>query len=316
MANALAPQRIEIKPLDNQLNHHPQFLPQTSFQCLLVGSVGAGKTTLLVNLFLNEAAFKGRFNRVIWASPTSKLDSKVRKYLMSPRAKIIMPNKERMKLLAESHYNDIGTQKDSDSSIFNVFRSIGSKTNKKTNGKSENDIALKIALKTIEQSKPRPLNDSDFTDDNTFGFFKELCQQQSDDIVKYGKENADSVCVILDDAVSNKRAFDNPVVLNAVLASRHYKITTIISGQAYHQINKTIRMNCYVKILYDMPNVDELMSVYEQNTCGFTKKEFMDIFYKIHRKNHSWVTINLLNERGFKLIQKFDKFIQSIEDVE
>ena len=287
----MEPNAIEIKPLDCQGSNDILFMPNNPFQMMVIGSIQAGKTTLLINLLLSKNGFNKRFNKVVWCSPTAKLDEKVVKYLCNPRDTIITPNVKLIKEIVKR-------------SKKHKHRTIGGA-----------DISELELMRYIDDTKARCLNDTDFVEDTSMTFFNSLMDTQMKVITEFGKGLADNVLVILDDCVGDRKTFTQPNVVNCVVKSRHYKITTMFLTQAYYAIPKTIRLNCGVKIVFNLPNEEELKDLYSENTCDMPKKEFIDIFRKIHLSEHQFVVTNHYNPRGRKLSQCFTKFISNISDV-
>ena len=294
---------IIINPLDSQVSHENSFIPQSSFQGMIIAPIGGGKTTLMVNLLLNNLAFKGKFNKIYWVSPTAHLDSKVREFLMKPSERIIIPNKKLMKLLITSSKKN--TKTGSMRIGVSGFNSIG-----------ECDQDIKTTCEFIETTQPRPLIESDFIkNDTSFGFFKDILKEQDATIKKYSKPLANNILVILDDSAAYKKAFLSESTINAVITSRHYKITTIIATQAYYMIPKSIRLNCALKVIFRISNIEEIKQIADENSCDFTRDDFMHIYNRIHETDHAFATINLLNKRGYKLADCFNRFIRSVNDI-
>lgn len=275
------PERIQIDALDSQVDHTPSFIPKSTHQSMIIGSIGAGKTTLLINMFLSPAGFKGRFNKIIWCSPTVFSDEKVRKYLCNPKQKIIVPNKDLIRELI--------------------------KQEKKSNCRiGSNEHTMDIAM-LLENSKPRCLNESDFTE--TIDFYIPLMESQRKVMERFGKQLADEVLVIIDDCASNRRVFNRDDILKACITARHYKITTYYLTQCYYNIPKSIRLQCASKILFNCPNVEELKDIYRENSADIDLNKFVQIFRKVHSKEHRFVGINLLNPFKQKLSDCFDQII-------
>lgn len=285
-------EQIYFHSFDSQVNKtEPHFIPKSSHQMLVNASIGGGKTTLILCLMLSKNGYYQRFNKILWCSPTARLDEKIQLVLRNPKNKIIVPNKKLIKAIIARNKNN-GKYRLGNGGAFGTE-----------------------VLRYVETTEARPFQDSDFTEDTTFSFITELINHQDSIIKTFGKDLADDILIVLDDSASNKKALMNPEVIKSVLTSRHFKISTIFVTQCYHNIPKPIRLNCHCKIIFDCPNVKELETIYSENTCGFSNKEFENIFRAVHRRDYCFVSINQLNPKGCKLAYNFEFYISSFEQL-
>lgn len=278
---------IYINKLDNQKQKEPSFIPQTSFQCMLIGSIGASKTTTLINLLKDPKAFAGRFNKIIIVSPTAHLDEKWKILYKYP---IIVPNKRLIKKLLEEERKK-------------------KRKGKVCIGHMPNDTYFDDEIYNIENTKIRPIKDTDFVNGVDLSFLPELLKQQDKIITKFGKDYVDHVLIICDDCVSDPKTFRDPNVLGACLRSRHYEISTIYVTQCYYLIPKSVRLNCGWKIVYGMYNETELKDLYSENTCDMNFKEFLIKFHKIIEIPYAFASINYYNNKGFRLANCLHEFV-------
>lgn len=277
---------IIISQLDSQVSDIPSIFPDSPFQCMIIGNIGAGKTTLLINLLLSRNGFYQKFNKIIYVSPTANLDHKVRSNLCVPEAKIIAPNKALISEIIKENSKKMRIG-------YRPFR----------------------PLKKIESAEPRCLNDGDFITENNFDFLDPLLNTQKAVISSFGENVADKILLIIDDCAGDIKTLKQNKVIDSVIKSRHFNLTTFFISQAYYNIPKTIRINCAVKILFNIPSEKELALIYSENTCDFIYRDFNDIFRKIMRNPHQVVSINLYNKYRQKLIQNLDHIVSNIEDV-
>lgn len=305
------PKPIFVKSVDSQANGGVHFIPEENFQMMVIGNISAGKTTLLINLLKSANGFYSRFNRIIWNSPTASLDAKIKKELCSKNASgLVVPNKPLMKEIVKRER--VAKKSMLLGKIKACFIGTPNGINQRdyTSKPIESpDELINDKLKIIEDSKPRCLIPKDFVEDTSFSFFNDILEHQSNVIKEYGKDLADNVLIILDDLAGNKRNFEKVEVLNSVVKSRHYKITTVFVTQAYYQIPKTIRLNCGVKVIFNITNEKELSSVYEENTCELSSRDFVQKFQDIHKLMYRFVVVNHYNPRGYKLIDSFESFV-------
>ena len=281
---------ILINKLDNQKQESITFIPKTSFQCLMVGSIGASKTTTLINLLKNPLALAGRFNKIIIVSPTAKLDDK---WKILYNHKIIVPNKELIKKLIKEQ-----TKQKKQHPLNSVSL-----------GHLPNDTVLNNEIISIDLTEPRALNDSDFIDEVDLSFLQSLLNSQAKIIKKFGKKYVDKILIVCDDCVSDRRTFRNPEVIKACLTSRHHEISTIYVSQAYHLVDKNIRLNCGFKIIYNIPNEIELKLIYTENTCDRNYQEFLIKFHEIVSKPYAFAVINYYNPPNYRLSNCFLEFM-------
>ena len=63
-----------MKAFDKQISDEPSLFPQSGCTAI-VGTIGKGKTTVMMNLLLLRG-WNRYFNRIVFVSPTAKLDEK------------------------------------------------------------------------------------------------------------------------------------------------------------------------------------------------------------------------------------------------
>lgn len=65
----------DLKAYDNQITFNSNPLPDRSVNILISAPRGSGKTTLLKTLFDSKNAYKQKFHRIYWISPTALKDT-------------------------------------------------------------------------------------------------------------------------------------------------------------------------------------------------------------------------------------------------
>lgn len=156
---------MEIKALDSQrTNDKPTVMPQIPFSSYVVGAKKNGKTTMLLNILINKDFLKGKFNKIIWSSPTVSFDEKVMK--LYDEKGLTIENKElKRKLEAEK---------------------IKLKILEEPGGSEELEHGFE-AYEKIDMD-----------------FIQELIDEQKAVINKFGKSSADNILIVLDDSIKDK----------------------------------------------------------------------------------------------------------------
>lgn len=263
-----------IQALDSQVNTSNNLLPQLPFSMLLTASKGKGKSSTLINMLINKDMLAGKFNRIVIISPTNKLDSKFN--ILKETEGIIKPNK----------------------ALINEYK----KTNKI-------NIVDYGADKNPEYNTV--LTDDDFHEKCSIDFLKDLIQEQKLVIEKFGKAVADNILLVYDDTASQKKFWNSGQVQQLIFNSRHYKVSIIITTQAYHSIPKPLRLNTSLLVLYYTANQSELKQIYEENNSNFTFKEFIKMFNTVcNKKPFNFLVVNYQNsELKYRYSECFENFI-------
>lgn len=282
--------KIDVIENKNAPQHPPPFhdiLPKHEFSMLIVAPKGSGKTNFICNLLLKH--YKEYFHKILVCSPTVNNDEKWD--VVKDTKHVVARNVRLERFGAKGKFKK---------KLPKVVFPSGSKLEK------EKDWDGKIP-------------DEDFftsLDD----LFPRLQEQQDtiDKLRKHGagakaKFLADRMLVILDDQAGMYKGsnFGNPVV-NYVIKHRHYSSSCIIVTQAYKAVPKTIRSNCNVLILFEIPNLQELKVIYEENPEGLTEKEWLKVYRHCTEKPFSFMYINNKFEKGKRIFCNFSSRI-SIE---
>lgn len=269
---------IKIKALDNQFGEQKEtFLPKIPFSCYIVAQKKAGKSTLLLNMLLNKELLRNKFNRIIFISPTAKMDEKTQ----------VLKNTDIL-----------------------VKNTLLIKTLKKLREKRKLlDDGEKIPnIQTIEEH-PLHLTDDDFIPELSLDFLTELLEYQKSIVEGLNKAVADNVLLVLDDSVMSP-ILKTKTFSNFIFLSRHFKISVIFISQAYKSLPKPLRLNNSQLILFSISNTEEVKLIYGENNVSLTFKEFYKIYKETTDVSFNFLGINYDNKKAFRLTDGFNKFIQ------
>lgn len=266
-----------IQQLDKQQQHNEdaETVPKLPFSMLISAQKGGGKSTTLLNLLLNKDLLAGKFNQIYYISPTAILDSKTDMLRNTPG--LIKVNRPLITLLNKRGKSKILDETFDDNANFNYDTKIP-------------------AENFIEEVAPQML--------------KDIIAEQKRVITKYGKKNADDILLVYDDCISAKKFWGSDSVLKMLLNSRHYKISVIITTQAYKLLPKSLRLNMSFVVLFYTANAKELQSIYEENSSSIGWKKFEKIFNETTEKPYNSLVINYQALPKHRLQSAFEKTIE------
>lgn len=119
--------------------------------------------------------------------------------------------------------------------------------------------------------------------------------------------------IILDDCLSSKDFSSNKrssVLVRSVLNSRHLNCNIIIAGQHIRAINKQIRLNTDIWILYRFKNDKILLNdLYEEISAEVTPDEFLNLYHYATEEDHSALVYN------GKAKRKEDRFMKNLDKI-
>lgn len=75
-------------------------------------------------------------------------------------------------------------------------------------------------------------------------------------------------------------------------------------------IPKTIRTNCNAVILFEIPNLQELKVVYEENPEGMNEKEWMAVYKHCTADDFSFMYINNKFRKGERVFKNFESMVK------
>lgn len=293
---------IEVVEPREHYRHPPVYhsaLPQHEFSMLIVAPKGSGKTNLLCNLILKH--YRKYFHRILVCSPTVMNDDKWS--VVKDQRHLLMKNERLEKILTSIDRNHTQPKEP----IKKVVH--------------ENGLSLEKQLRMKETGSMDKFIGKIPADD----FFTDLSDvlvkiKEQQDIIqklhdkgfdKEAKYIADRLLVVLDDQAGMfKGGNTNNPLMNYIIKHRHVSSSVIIVTQAYRAIPKTIRTNCNAIILFDIPNKNELRSIYEENPEGLTEKEWMRVYNYATEENYSFLYINNKFTKGQRIFKRFDKLLK------
>lgn len=269
----------EVKKLDQRLNSEDlnSLIFSIPFTLSVNASICSGKSTLLLNTLTSTDILAGRFNKIIYICPTSKLDTKVKQ--LGQIKHLTIPN--------YALYNKL---------YVDLPKSLGEQI-------TEGSTPIK--------STPPPYNycDIEFHEKLDLNLFKELQDYQTQIMDTFGHEYMDKILIICDDTIAEKRKWTSEFMKDFVFKSGHYLISMIITSQAYKSIPLQIRTQMKYVILFRTPNFKELENIYEENNADYSKKEWLALYNSVVEEPFKFVVINKKNQRGFGMQSGFDQYV-------
>jgi hypothetical protein len=263
-----------IQKLDNQVDTGPSLVPRPEFSLLISASKGAGKSSLLINMLINPDLLAGKFNQIHIISPTNRLDSK---WKILKESKVLTPNYKLIKEYQKAKRVSIVDTTDNQNPEYNL-----------------------------------ELTDANFTEEVSITLLKNIIAEQKLVIEKFGKSYADRVLMLFDDTASQKKFWNSQAVQQLMFNSRHYRVSLIITTQAFHAIPKSLRLNMSMIIVYYTANATELKSIYEENSSNLNFNQFKKIFDTVcNDRPFNFLTINYQNPQKFRYSYCFEHFIKN-----
>lgn len=121
---------------------------------------------------------------------------------------------------------------------------------------------------------------------------------QKKNIEKKGIGKSPKVLIILDDIISYRKFTGSKQLLKMFVMGRHYGISLCLLSQAYHRVQKSIRLNMSAMI-YFKGSQKETQVVFE-DYCppGYSKKQCMDMIHEATRVKYSFLCIDLHKDIG------------------
>ena len=135
-------------------------------------------------------------------------------------------------------------------------------------------------------------------------------------IKKYGKKIADNILLVFDDCISVKKFFTSEVILKMLLNSRHYKVSIIITSQAYKLLPKSLRLNMSLLVLFYTANKKELEQIYDENSSSLGFKQFERIYNDICEKDYGFLVVNYQQKAKHRLQNGFEYTIDTSKNTD
>ena len=286
---------VKIEP--KNMKGHPLVkypLPRHEFSMLLVAPKGSGKTNLICNLILNH--YRKYFHRILVVSPTIENDAKWD--IVKSTSGILLENK-RLKAVMGDGY-DPESLKKLPKLVYKQYE------------------AHKIYEEDETLKKPKfdgriPLEDfmekmSEFLD--VIAEQNELINWLKKEGHSEAKFIADRILVILDDQAGMFKGgnTNNPVV-NYFIRHRHPNTSVIVATQANKAVPKTIRTNCNCLVAFEIPNQQELVTLYDEWPANLSMERWMALYEEAVGDPHSFLYINTHFPKGKRMFKNFTHWL-------
>ena len=271
--------KLSVKQLDNGTGPGVNsFLAPIPFTMYLCAPKRSGKTTLLLNLFKDSNYLKGKFNRILFVSPTASMDPKVQS--LKHTEGLLAKNMPLIKLIQKLQKREREILDDSSNSYPAVYLDSVSTT------LDENDFVEKLSLPNLLA----------------------ILEEQKYIIKNFGKEYSDKVLIVLDDSIKDK-ILKSSEFQDFIFKSRHYNVSVIFISQAFFALPKSLRLNNSQLLIWELNSKKEIRSLYDENGLGMEFKEFHKIYQDVISKPYSFLNINYFNDKAHRLIENFSSYI-------
>lgn len=123
------------------------------------------------------------------------------------------------------------------------------------------------------------------------------------------KTYADRQLLVFDDLVGSNlfTSKRHDPFRRLITTMRHFSTSVLLVSQGYKEIPKTARINTNLVILFEINNAAELECVYEENTCGLPKDEWLSVYRECTVEPFSFLTINYSKPKGHRLWLRFEQ---------
>lgn len=99
--------------------------------------------------------------------------------------------------------------------------------------------------------------------------------------------------LILDDILSYKKFCNSKELLKLMVMGRHYGLSTMVLSQAYHRIQKSVRLNFSCVIYFKGSNRELEVLADDFTPPGMSKRQFMRLVSEITDPQYSFLFIDL-----------------------
>ncbi len=302
-------------------------LPTHEFSMLIIAPRGSGKTTLILNVISNF--YKAYFHNIVVFSPTMAGDSK---WEVVKKMKGILAKNPHNKELEEK--GSVGRKKGpgggrngSDdeaeerqrkmklrdayrTSWHSLFAQVGQ--GRETVGGERVQEEREREKEDKEEFTGRIPSENFYTsyDEDTLQGIMSQAMAKIDRFRAKGKtkHQSDRTLLVFDDLVgsnlfSGKR--ENPFKrLNTT--QRHYSISTMMVSQGYKEIVKTVRTNASCLVLFEIPNEAEVEVIYEENSAGYSRDRWMELYRQCTAEPFGFMVINYMKPKGERIWKGFE----------
>ena len=260
---------MKVKKVDSQRSEDDKSsIFQHCYVLMIVGAVASGKTSLLISMFTSKEFYKQNFSRIVFLSVTARLDAKVKQILDCPD---ICVSNQKLQDRIDYDYSQL----------------------------DENHVRTILP-------KYHGIEQEDIHESYTPEILQKLIDEQQFVISEYGKEYSDSVCLIIDDAITSG-IYQGRMnqFCKFVCTLRHLNCSVIHMNQSYKSANKIIRSQSTAGIFF-ATNELELRDIYEVFNCNYSLHKWLEIFSIVTNKPFNPIVFNLHNRKGYKIQNGFN----------
>ena len=270
-----------MKRFDRQRKGGSSLIPQLESVIGCVGSISSGKSTLLLNLFLDKRYYYQKFNRIKVFSPVIGLDKKLNNLLYDKS--IIKSNQALSDAMWKEECDLIKELNDEDAVL------------------PERPILPRFSS----------IDESDIHDTYSPEIITSFIAEQKDITERYGEECCDNCAILIEDSPSMGiwKRDGGDKFSKMILITRHIKTTVYYASQFHHAIPKAVRANTTCMFMWDASEKEQ-ESMFESHSANLSRAVWSECFAIATNKPHSFLQVNLQNEKGKKVIQGVDKYLQ------
>lgn len=301
---------LKVVPISEGINPHPDpphdNLLKHPFSLALVSPKGAGKTTIAGNLL---RMYQKYFEDVFVFSPTLMNDPK---WKTIKKMDLLSKNKRLSKFLAKVAKEEDKKRKDEKDPIL-----YDSMTDEKRVFNPDDDKLFtkpwQAAMRRFEQKEFDPkVPEENFIVDLDPSKLNQIIDQQQEWIDYIQSKGGDShlanrTLIICDDIVGSgfiSQRKDAPFTkLNVLL--RHLNMSLIEISQAFKELPRTIRTQFSGCIILDVPNEQQLKSIYEEFPCHLSWKEWEKAYRHCVSDDYGFMFINNQKPKQHRIFKTF-----------
>lgn len=90
---------------------------------------------------------------------------------------------------------------------------------------------------------------------------------------------------------------------------RHYSTSALMVSQGYKEIPKTIRTNWTCLLVYEIANDKEIEVIYEENTMGLKREDWLEMFEYATADEYSFLYMNAKKPKHLRCMKNFEKVL-------
>jgi hypothetical protein len=90
---------------------------------------------------------------------------------------------------------------------------------------------------------------------------------------------------------------------------RHFSASVLMVSQGYKEIPKTIRTNWTSLILFEIANDKEVICIYEENTMGLKKDDWLEMYAHCISEPFGFMYLNVKKPKHLRCMKNFDRYL-------